>query len=56
MVLGYNLHGITSHKSEDFNYAVAVDRNIASILMFSLICKDRSLAFGVVTSTVTHKM
>jgi hypothetical protein len=47
LVLGYNLHGITSQKSDDFNYDVAVDRNIASILMFSSICNDQSLAFWV---------
>lgn len=50
LVLGYNLHGITS------NYDMAADRNIASILMFSLICNDRSFAFGDLTSTATHKI
>jgi hypothetical protein len=56
LVLGYNLHGITSQKSDDFNYAVVVDRNIARLLMFSLICNDRSLATWDVTSAVTHKI
>ena len=56
LVLGYILHGKTFKKSEDFNYAVAVDWNITSILMSSLISNDRSLAVGDVTSALTHNV